>query len=484
MVRDMLAEPRSGSSKGRARRPRTLVILIAVAGVLMAQSVVWSARAASGPCQPPRCVQGSVTVGDEHIPFNVVLPVDYATSARHYPVVYLLHGGLAGQNQWLGDGIEAFTGNLPPSQEAIVVLPSSAFGIWLDWQNGNHLDETALLHLLVPYIDAQYRTIPDRDHRAIAGLSAGGFGSLQDAAHRPDLFAAVGSFSGLDDVTDPVVEAALVSLGPAVSALCTVQPSNSVTRCANNTGTQDVLPPSAAGNPLTDQLWFHAHNPGDLAVNYRGMSVWLSSGNGTPCDSNTVTGDPQGTVAGGILEAGLIRRTHLELDSDLTAAGIPHTDVYWGCGDGHVPYLQQDLTQWWQVMINAMGRTSPRAFDYRSSDATFSVWGWDFAADPGRAREFLTAQGASAAGVGLTGSGLTTITTAPLFVPRTVVSLRGATASSATADPNGRITFQVDLGPPHTLQEYTAQATAAEAIANTTSTGYFVSRAVQFSGTT
>src|SRR5690606_13918832 len=49
---------------------------------------------------------------------------------------------------------------------------------------------------VVGYIDANYRTIAQKEGRAITGLSMGGFGSLYLAAQHPDLFIAAGSMSG------------------------------------------------------------------------------------------------------------------------------------------------------------------------------------------------------------------------------------------------------------------------------------------------
>ena len=49
---------------------------------------------------------------------------------------------------------------------------------------------------LIPMIDATYRTIPDRDHRAMAGLSMGGMQTFQITLKHLDLFSYIGGFSG------------------------------------------------------------------------------------------------------------------------------------------------------------------------------------------------------------------------------------------------------------------------------------------------
>jgi enterochelin esterase family protein len=49
---------------------------------------------------------------------------------------------------------------------------------------------------LIPFVDATFRTLPDREHRAMAGLSMGGFQTFQITLNRLDLFSHIGGFSG------------------------------------------------------------------------------------------------------------------------------------------------------------------------------------------------------------------------------------------------------------------------------------------------
>src|ERR1041385_7126043 len=63
--------------------------------------------------------------------------------------------------------------------------------------------ESYHLKRVVPYIDANFRTLADGAHRAVAGFSLGGFGALAYGARHPEMFAAVGAFSALADLTYP-----------------------------------------------------------------------------------------------------------------------------------------------------------------------------------------------------------------------------------------------------------------------------------------
>jgi enterochelin esterase-like enzyme len=75
-----------------------------------------------------------------------------------------------------------------------VKFGSDAPGV--DVKTGFSAFEDVIIHDLIPTIDASYRTIPDREHRAMAGLSMGGMQTLFIALHRLDLFAYIGSLSG------------------------------------------------------------------------------------------------------------------------------------------------------------------------------------------------------------------------------------------------------------------------------------------------
>ena len=56
--------------------------------------------------------------------------------------------------------------------------------------------EDDVTQALIPFVDATYRTIADRDHRAMAGLSMGGMQTFQITLNHLDLFSYIGGFSG------------------------------------------------------------------------------------------------------------------------------------------------------------------------------------------------------------------------------------------------------------------------------------------------
>jgi S-formylglutathione hydrolase FrmB len=395
---------------------------------------------------------------------NVLLPPGYdpEDSETHYPVLYVLHGGgwseESGPDLYLAltDLIE-LTASGPG---VIVAMPyEGQVGFYADWQDGTQHWETYQFQTVIPYIDTHYHTIPDRAHRAVAGESMGGFGAIHYAARHPDLFAAVGSFSG-------VLDLAIASPGEEFVPWFPIFAGYGAALC-NPSGDGR----GAFGDPVTNDVQWHNHNPVDLAGNLGGVSVYAASGNGVPCDAADVSSFPRVYPTFDLF----IRPMNQNFDAALVAIGVAHRSEFPACGTHDFPAFNRYLRSFWPQMLAAFGAPPPESFDYRTADPAFSVWKWTFEADPSRAAEFLDVADASPSGVGLTGSGLTTVTTASYFVSGQTVALNGASEPSAIADSAGRITFHVDLGSPHDQQQYTAPARVLEAAG-----GYFTSRTVRF----
>ncbi len=132
---------------------------------------------------------GGMTVG-----FNIILPRDYATSTRRYPVLYLLHGYTDHYPAWLS--YSRITDYARGYQE-IIVMPEGDNGFYTNsYEDANLGWEDFILLDLIPYVDSHYRTVATRHGRAIAGLSMGGCGAMKLGLKHPDMFAAVASLSG------------------------------------------------------------------------------------------------------------------------------------------------------------------------------------------------------------------------------------------------------------------------------------------------
>jgi enterochelin esterase-like enzyme len=148
---------------------------------------------------------------------NVYLPAGYST-ARRYPVLYLLHGIAGNQDEWRGYvHADTILDNLLADGRArpmIVVMPNGralpddrpppASEVFTPAHAaGFERFEADLLRFLVPAIDTRYPTLADARHRAIAGLSMGGGQALNIGLAHLDTFAWVGGFSAAPNTRAP-----------------------------------------------------------------------------------------------------------------------------------------------------------------------------------------------------------------------------------------------------------------------------------------
>ena len=132
----------------------------------------------------------------------VYTPASYDVDLeRRYPVLYLQHGGGENEMGWVWQGrIANIADNLIEQgqmQEMIIVMTT---GYGFPEEKEYHPSMSAFLEELpdscVPFIDRTYRTLADREHRAMAGLSMGGMQTQKIVFTHPELFAWAGIFSG------------------------------------------------------------------------------------------------------------------------------------------------------------------------------------------------------------------------------------------------------------------------------------------------
>ncbi|GAA1591207.1 hypothetical protein GCM10009789_51440 [Kribbella sancticallisti] len=147
-------------------------------------------------------------LGDPHErPVLVYLPPGYDESEQRYPAIYVAMGYTGHVGMWwnrtafrqpypeLLDAMFA-QGDVPP---AIVVF----FDAWTKYGGSQFLDSPGtgkyhsyLCDEIVPWVDARYRTLADRDHRAITGKSSGGYAAMVTPLLRPDVFGALATHAG------------------------------------------------------------------------------------------------------------------------------------------------------------------------------------------------------------------------------------------------------------------------------------------------
>lgn len=135
----------------------------------------------------------------------VYFPAEYdAYPEKRYPVFILRHGGGEDESGWVEQGFANFImDNLIAEKKAVPMI------VVMDWGQAPvpgmavHIPSTpprqeifdVTMQELIPMIDSTYRTIPDREHRAMAGLSMGSVQTLYIGLQNLDSFSALGIFS-------------------------------------------------------------------------------------------------------------------------------------------------------------------------------------------------------------------------------------------------------------------------------------------------
>ena len=134
---------------------------------------------------------------------HIYTPPGYDSGTAKLPVLYLLHGGGDSDDSWSTVGrAGAILDNLIAAGKAlpmIIVMPaghtSTEFRLTPGVRMGHDAFNDDLTKVVLPYVDAHYRTVADRDHRALAGLSMGGLQTLNIALDSSQDFAWIGVFS-------------------------------------------------------------------------------------------------------------------------------------------------------------------------------------------------------------------------------------------------------------------------------------------------
>ncbi len=134
----------------------------------------------------------------------IIKPESYRKKKNSFPVVYLLHGYSGNYSNWITKVPEL--NKYADTYQTLIVCPDGGFS---SWYFDSPIDtayryETHVAIEVVNFIDKNYRTIADKNHRAITGLSMGGHGSFFLALRHRKVFGAAGSMSGGVDLKESI----------------------------------------------------------------------------------------------------------------------------------------------------------------------------------------------------------------------------------------------------------------------------------------
>ncbi len=201
---------------------KTSQIRAALAALLVAATASAQSAQPPAPQGPPPGAQGgprgmpasekaktfdSKSLGAP-VTYVAYLPADYETSKASYPVIYALHGMFENSAFWERRGLAPQYDELVKSgvaPNAIVVTVDGGNNLFVNSGKGKYQD--MVTKDLVEYIDKTYRTIAKREGRALLGVSMGGYGALNIAFSRPEVFGAVATHSAMLLTEIPTIEA-------------------------------------------------------------------------------------------------------------------------------------------------------------------------------------------------------------------------------------------------------------------------------------
>jgi enterochelin esterase family protein len=136
----------------------------------------------------------------------VYTPPDYdENNQARYPVLYLQHGAGESELGWTMQGkVNIILDNLIAAQKArpMIIVMDNGYAARNGSENperpsrDDNAFEEMIVNELIPMIDKTYRTLDDKNNRAIAGLSMGAGQALTIGLHHPELFSCIGAFSG------------------------------------------------------------------------------------------------------------------------------------------------------------------------------------------------------------------------------------------------------------------------------------------------
>ncbi|HUS10058.1 MAG TPA: alpha/beta hydrolase family protein [Pyrinomonadaceae bacterium] len=162
------------------------------------------------------------------LPYNILLPVDYdkpAAKTKFYPVIYLLHGVAGHYTNWVE---KTRLVDYATAYDFIIVTPEGNDGWYTDSATvPSEKYESYIVQELIPDVQKRFRASSEREGRAVAGLSMGGYGAIKFGLKHPEKFAFAASLSGAfsaaswteQEIKEPGVirDSVLQTFGPATS---------------------------------------------------------------------------------------------------------------------------------------------------------------------------------------------------------------------------------------------------------------------------
>jgi enterochelin esterase-like enzyme len=176
-------------------RNRSGFKLLMITSVALLLSGLWGCKKDPDVNDKPfvRLLENEViqsNIFNREINYAVLLPENYNTSTDSFPVVYLLHGYGDDHLSWSEYGLIKYYSDLYTIETGpmIFVMPQGFNSYYVNRYNGSVRYMDFFTTEFVPHIDSAFRTIKDKEHRAVMGYSMGGYGAIILPSKNPDIF--------------------------------------------------------------------------------------------------------------------------------------------------------------------------------------------------------------------------------------------------------------------------------------------------------
>jgi S-formylglutathione hydrolase FrmB len=159
----------------------------------------WLASFASAATSRVECNKVPSKILAHPVRYCIVLPPSFdADKTRQFPVLYFFHGLGDNEQFFLHSGAWNLAEDMRERGELkdfVIATPDADATFYINSKDGKDHYEDFLLLEFLPFIEKHYRVAPGRGHRAIAGISMGGYGALHLAFRHPQLFVSVSAHS-------------------------------------------------------------------------------------------------------------------------------------------------------------------------------------------------------------------------------------------------------------------------------------------------
>lgn len=184
-------------------------LLISILSAVLIMTLHAEVFAQHGTVDNSLTVQSEIL--DREMSYSVYLPESYQTSTREYPVLYLLHGMTGDHNDWVTIGEvrriadeTMASGNAP---EMIIIMPDGLYdAFYINNYDGTVRWEDFFHQEFIPAVENEFRITTERNKRAIAGLSMGGYGAMYHGVKYKDKFSSVYAMSAAFLEVEPMPE--------------------------------------------------------------------------------------------------------------------------------------------------------------------------------------------------------------------------------------------------------------------------------------